>query len=102
MAKSKPGPLKIITVTIDTVTHSGTYFVPGSMVHVHSTKGAKAARVGRSAPEAVAKKLLKDQFRNGGAEAEGKEMSIEYLKVLMATAEEMLTGQRPSGKREPG
>jgi len=58
MAKPKPGPVKIVTVTIDRVTHSGTYFVQGPMVHVHSIKGAKATRVGRSAPEAVAQRLL--------------------------------------------
>jgi hypothetical protein len=63
MAKPKPGPVKIITVTIDGVTHSGTYFVQGSMVHVHSTKGAKETRVGRWAPEAVAKKLLSELVR---------------------------------------
>jgi hypothetical protein len=68
MVKPKPGPVKIISVTIDGVTHSGTYFVQGSTVHVRSTKGAKAGQVGRSAGEAVAKKLLsslvraKDQF----------------------------------------
>jgi hypothetical protein len=63
MTKPKPGPVKIITVTIDGVTHSGTYFVQGSTVHVHSTKGAKTGRVGRSAPEGVAKKLLLNLMR---------------------------------------
>jgi hypothetical protein len=63
MAKSKPGPVKIITVTIDGMTHSGTYFVQGSIVHVHSTKGARETRVGRSPPEAIAKKLLADLVR---------------------------------------
>jgi hypothetical protein len=63
MAKSKPGPVKIISVTIDGVTHSGTYFVQGTTVHVHSTMGAKATRVGRSPPEAIAKMLLSELVR---------------------------------------
>jgi hypothetical protein len=63
MAKSKPGPVKIITVTIEGVTHSGTYFVQGSTVHVHSSKGAKATQVGSSPPEAIAKKLLSELAR---------------------------------------
>jgi hypothetical protein len=63
MAKSKPGPVKIIRVTIDGVTHSGTYYVQGSTVHVRSSKGAKATQVGGSPPEAIAKMLLSELVR---------------------------------------
>jgi hypothetical protein len=63
MAKSKPGPVKIISVIIDGVTHSGTYYVQGSTVHVRSSKGAKATQVGGSPPEAIAKMLLSELVR---------------------------------------
>jgi hypothetical protein len=60
MRGSKPTEVKPVTVTIDGVTHHGTYFVQGSMVHVQSTLGSKKTHVGGAPPEAIAKLLLSE------------------------------------------
>jgi hypothetical protein len=52
-----------VTVTVDGVTHSGTYFVQESMVEVRSPLGRKNTPVGGSPPEAVAKLLLSELVR---------------------------------------
>jgi len=63
MSGSRPTAVKLVTVTIDGVTHRGTYFVQGSMVHVQSTLGSKKTHVGGSPPEAIAKLLLSELVR---------------------------------------
>ena len=55
--------MRSVTVTIDGVTHHGTYFVHGSVVHVRSRLGEKIAKVGRSLPEAIARLLLSELVR---------------------------------------
>src|SRR6516162_11441090 len=45
------------------ITHHGTYFVQGSVVHVRSRLGEKKAKVGRSPPEAIARLLLSELGR---------------------------------------
>jgi len=57
-----------VTVTVDGITHSGTYFVQESMVEVRSPLGRKNTQVGGSHPEMVAKLLLSEIVRaNKGA-----------------------------------
>ena len=66
MSQGRPGrPFleRSVTVTIDGVTHHGTYFVHGSVVHVRSRLGEKIAKVGRSLPEAIARLLLSELVR---------------------------------------
>jgi len=60
---SGPAPVRPVTIIIDGVTHKGSYFVQGSMVHVRSPLGAKATQVGRLPPEAIAKLLLAELVR---------------------------------------
>jgi hypothetical protein len=48
-------PVKRVSVTINGITHEGTYFVQNYMVHVVSSFGAKATQLGGSPPEAIAK-----------------------------------------------
>ena len=64
---AKPTPVRTVTFTLDGVTHNGTYYVQGSMVHVQCDVGAKATQVGGSKPEMIAKMLLSELVR--GAEA---------------------------------
>ena len=61
---AKPTSVKDITVTIDGVTHRGTYYVQSSMVHVQSEKGTKATQVGGSPPEMLASMLLSELMRS--------------------------------------
>jgi hypothetical protein len=66
MSQARPGsPLivKSVTVTIDGVTHHGTYYVQGSVLHVRSPLGAKTTNAGMSPPEAVARLLLSELVR---------------------------------------
>jgi len=60
---SGPTPVKVVTVTIDGVTYGGTYFVQNYMVHVVSSFGAKATKLGKSKPKAMAKLVLLDLLR---------------------------------------
>jgi len=60
-------PVNRVTVTIDGEKYEGTYFVQNYMVHVLSQFGAKAAQLGRSQPEAVAKILLSELVRSGSS-----------------------------------
>jgi hypothetical protein len=55
--------VRSVTVTIDSVTHHGTYYVHGSEVHVRSPLGEKITKVGRSPPEAIARLLLSELVR---------------------------------------
>jgi hypothetical protein len=58
-----PVPVKIVTVTIDGDTYEGIYYLEGSMVHVQSSFGKKAAQVGKSLPKVIAKMLLSELVR---------------------------------------
>jgi hypothetical protein len=60
---SGPTPVKVVTVTIDHVTYGGTYFVQNHMVYVVSAFGEKATKLGKSAPEAMAKLVLLELLR---------------------------------------
>ena len=63
MSGSRPTAVKLVTVTIDGVTHRGTYFVQSSMVRVQSAFGNKATQVGGTPPETIAKMLLSELVR---------------------------------------
>jgi hypothetical protein len=54
----RPFIVKSVTVTVDGVTHQGTYYVQGSVLHVRSPLGEKITQIGESSPEALAKLLL--------------------------------------------
>ena len=58
MAGDKPILVERVTVTSDGATHEGAYYVNGSVLHVRSPLGAKAAQVGGSPPKAIAELLL--------------------------------------------
>jgi hypothetical protein len=63
MRGHRPSPIRGVAVTIDGVTHYGTYFVQSSNVYVQSPFGAKATQVGGSPPESIAKSLLSELVR---------------------------------------
>jgi hypothetical protein len=56
-----------VTVTINGVTHEGTYYVQGSRVHVQSVYGSKSIQVGGAPPEALARMLLAELVRAGSS-----------------------------------
>jgi len=56
-------PVQNITVTIDGVTHKGTYYVRGSLVHVQCYAGTKTTQVGGSTARTIAKLLLLELVR---------------------------------------
>ena len=58
---ARPAPvLNVFTVTIDGVTHRGTYYVQDSVVHVQCDAGKKATQVGRLPERSLAKLLLSE------------------------------------------
>jgi hypothetical protein len=61
----RSSPVKNVTVTIDTVTHTGKYYTHGPVVYVHYKDGRKAAQIGNSPPELAAKLLLCELVRDG-------------------------------------
>jgi hypothetical protein len=66
MSRGRPGRpfiVRSVTVTVDGVTHQGTYYVQGSVVHVRSPLGEKITEVGMSLPEALAMSLLSELVR---------------------------------------
>jgi hypothetical protein len=66
MSRGRPGRpflVKSVTVTIDGVTHHGTYYVQGSVVHVRCSLGEKITEVGTSPPEVIARLLLSELVR---------------------------------------
>ena len=69
MRPGRPFLVRSVTVTIDGVTHHGTYYVQGSVVHVRSPLGEKITKVRRSPPEALAMLLLKELVREAKREA---------------------------------
>jgi len=60
---SGPFPVRNVSVTIDGVTHDGTYYVQQSMVYVQSAFGTKATQVGGWPPESIAKLPLSELVR---------------------------------------
>jgi hypothetical protein len=60
---ARPASVHNVTVTIDGVTHQGTYYVQGPLVYVQCDAGTKATQVGRSPPSAIAKLLLSELVR---------------------------------------
>jgi hypothetical protein len=64
---SWPSPVDPVTVTINGVTHVGTYYVQHSRVHVQSVYGSKSAQVGAALPEAIARMLLAELVRAGSS-----------------------------------
>jgi hypothetical protein len=60
MTNGRPAQVRSVTVTCNGVTHHGTYFVLGSMVHVRSPLGAKSTQLGKSSPGELAKLLLSE------------------------------------------
>ena len=59
-----PTAVKNVTVMIDGIEHDGTYYVQGLMVYVRSEKGQKAAQLGGSRPETIARLLLSELVRS--------------------------------------
>jgi hypothetical protein len=69
MNRAGPSPVKSVTVIIDGVTHHGSYFVQGSIVHVRSPLGAKSTQVGDFPPETTARLLLSELVREAKRQA---------------------------------
>ena len=69
MRPGRPFLVRSVAVTIDGVTHHGTYYVQGPVVHVRSRLGEKITKVRRSPPEALAMLLLKELVREAKREA---------------------------------
>jgi hypothetical protein len=70
---SRPSSVKPVTVTIDGVTHHGTYYVQGSLVYVHYGATKKETQVGGSPAESIAQLLLSELVREWlGLRAKGK------------------------------
>jgi hypothetical protein len=65
MTGSRPTSVRNVAVTLDGVTHKGTYYVQGSTVYVQCDSGTKATQVGGSPPESIAKLLLSEMVRAG-------------------------------------
>ena len=72
MSRGCLSPVRSVTVTIDGVTHHGTYYVQGSVVHVRSPLGEKITKARRSPPEAIARLLLSELVREAKRYAEQK------------------------------
>jgi hypothetical protein len=66
-----PTSVRNVTVTLDGVTHSGAYYVQGSLVHVRCDAGTKADTAWQIARMSVAKLLLSELVR-GQLKAKGK------------------------------
>jgi hypothetical protein len=60
---SGPALVKPVTVTIDGVTHHGTYYVQNSLVYVDYGDTKKATQVGGSPPASIARMLLSEMVR---------------------------------------
>jgi hypothetical protein len=60
---NRPTEVADVTVTIDGVTHRGTYYVQNSMVYVQSSTETKATQVGGYPPEILAEILLSELVR---------------------------------------
>ena len=57
-------PLRNVAVTVDGVTHNGTYYVQSKTVYVQSLFGNMATQVGGMPPERVARFLLSELVRS--------------------------------------
>jgi hypothetical protein len=60
---SRPSSVKPVTVTIDRVTHYGTYYVQDSLVYVQYGTARKETQVGGSPAESIAQLLLSELVR---------------------------------------
>ena len=58
MSNTDPLPARNVSITIDGVTHRGTYYVQRSLVRVQSRLGERVAHVGGSPPKSIAMVLL--------------------------------------------
>jgi hypothetical protein len=63
--------LRNVMISLDGVTHKGTYYAQGSLVHVQCDAGTKATQLGRLPAMSVAKLLLSELVR-GQLKATGK------------------------------
>lgn len=59
-----PAAVRDVSVTIDGVTHQGTYYVQNKIVYVQSEKGNKATQLGGSSPQTMAMLLLSELVRS--------------------------------------
>lgn len=72
MVVNRRHSVRNIAVTLDGVTHIGTFYVQGPMVHVQCDAGTKATQRGGSPAAAIAKLLLFEMVRGAGAQAKPK------------------------------
>ena len=69
----RSSPVRTLTVTIDGVTHEGTYYSHGEMVYVQYGTGRNEAQIGGSPEESIAHHLLSELVRDDfGLKAKGK------------------------------
>jgi hypothetical protein len=64
MAKSRPTPVRNVAVTLNGVTHKGTYYVQDLMLRVSSVAGEKTTQVAGPPRESIAKLLLLELARD--------------------------------------
>jgi hypothetical protein len=68
-----PAQLRNVTVTLDGVTHSGTYYTHGSMVYVQYGGARRNTQTGGLTAESIAMLLLSELvLKNLGLKAKGK------------------------------
>ena len=60
---ARPAPVHNVTITLDGVTHSGTYYVQDSVVYVQCDAGKKTTKVGGLPARSLAKLLLSELVR---------------------------------------
>jgi hypothetical protein len=62
----RSSPVRNIEVTIDGVTHQGTYYTHRSMVYVQHCSGRKQTQIAGVPAESIAKLLLSELVREPG------------------------------------
>jgi hypothetical protein len=72
MVVNRRHSIRNVAVTLDGVTHIGTYYVQGPLVHVQCDAGTKATQRGGSSAAKIAKLLLLEMVRGVGAQAKPK------------------------------
>lgn len=60
---TRPYPVQKVTITLDGVTHEGSYYVQDSTVYVQYGTGKKATQVGGSTAKSIAHLLLSELVR---------------------------------------
>jgi hypothetical protein len=63
MTRPRPTSVHEVTVTLDGVTHKGTYYVQDSLVHVQCDAGTKKTQLGGTPAETIAKLLMSELVR---------------------------------------